>query len=45
MHYIVKVPTGAQLTVDDVNGTITVTGADVDSKISTVNGGITIRKR
>ena len=40
MPFDIRLPTGAQLTVDDVNGTITVTGADVDSKISTVNGDI-----
>ncbi len=40
MHYVVKVPAGARLTVDDVNGSITVTGGDVDSRINTVNGDI-----
>lgn len=40
MRYSVKVPAGALLTVDDVNGNITVTGADVESKVTTVNGDI-----
>ena len=41
MHYVVRVPAGARLTIDDVNGNVTVTGADVDSKVNTVNGDIT----
>lgn len=40
MHYSVKVPAGALLTVDNVNGNVTITGADVESKINTVNGDI-----
>lgn len=40
MHYVVRVPAGAKLNVDDVNGNVTVTGADADSKIETVNGDI-----
>ena len=40
MHYVVRVPIGARLTVDDVNGDVTVTGADADSRINTVNGDI-----
>lgn len=40
MHYVVKVPAGAKLSVDDVNGSITIAGADVESKINTVNGDI-----
>lgn len=40
MRYTVRVPAGARLTVDDVNGNVTVTGADADSKINTVNGDI-----
>ena len=40
MHYIVRVPAGAKLNVDDVNGNVTVTGADADSKIETVNGDV-----
>lgn len=41
MHYVVRVPAGAKLSIDDVNGNVTVTGADNDSKIETVNGDIT----
>jgi DUF4097 and DUF4098 domain-containing protein YvlB len=41
MHYIVHVPAGARLNVDDVNGNVTVTGAGDDSKIETVNGDVT----
>ena len=41
MHYVVKVPAGARLIVGNVNGNVTVSGADVDSKITTVNGDIT----
>jgi len=40
MRYLVKVPAGARLTVDDVNGNVTVTGVDVDAKIATVNGDV-----
>ncbi len=40
MRYSVKVPAGALLTVDDVNGNVTITGADVESKINIVNGDI-----
>jgi DUF4097 and DUF4098 domain-containing protein YvlB len=40
MRYVVHVPAGARLVVDDVNGSVTVTGADADSKINTVNGDI-----
>jgi DUF4097 and DUF4098 domain-containing protein YvlB len=41
MHYVVHVPVGARLDVDDVNGSVTVTGAGEDSKIETVNGDVT----
>lgn len=40
MHYVVRVPAGAKLAVDDVNGNVTVTGGDADSKIETVNGDV-----
>lgn len=40
MRYVVRVPAGAMLSIDNVNGNITVTGADNDSKIDTVNGDI-----
>ena len=40
MHYVVRVPTGAKLAVDDVNGNVTVTGGDADSKIETMNGDV-----
>ncbi len=40
MHYVVHVPAGARLDVDDVNGNVTVTGAGDDSKIETVNGDV-----
>jgi DUF4097 and DUF4098 domain-containing protein YvlB len=40
MHYVVKVPAGARVSVDNVNGNVTVTGADADSKIETVNGDV-----
>jgi len=40
MRYSVKVPAGALLTVENVNGNISITGADVESKIATVNGDI-----
>ena len=40
MRYSVSVPAGALLTVDNVNGNVTITGADVESKINTVNGDI-----
>jgi hypothetical protein len=40
MHYVVRVPLNAQLIVDDVNGTVTVTGAGSDAKIETVNGDV-----
>jgi len=40
MHYVVRVPAGARLTVDDVNGNVTVTGGDADARINTVNGDI-----
>ncbi len=40
MHYVVHVPVGARLDVDDVNGNVTVTGAGEDSRIETVNGDV-----
>ncbi len=40
MHYVVHLPAGARLDVDDVNGNVTVTGAGEDSKIETVNGDV-----
>jgi putative adhesin len=40
MHYVVKIPAGARVSVDNVNGNVSVTGADVDSKIETVNGDL-----
>jgi DUF4097 and DUF4098 domain-containing protein YvlB len=40
MRYTVRVPLNAKLVVDDVNGSVTVTGAGTDSKIETVNGDI-----
>jgi DUF4097 and DUF4098 domain-containing protein YvlB len=40
MHYVVKVPAGARLSVDNVNGTVTVTGADADASVETVNGDV-----
>jgi hypothetical protein len=40
MRYVVHVPAGARLDVDDVNGNVTVTGAGEDSKIETVNGDV-----
>jgi DUF4097 and DUF4098 domain-containing protein YvlB len=40
MRYTVRVPAGARLTVDDVNGSVTVTGADADSHVNTVNGDV-----
>lgn len=40
MHYVVKVPAGARLSVDNVNGTVTVTGADADARVETVNGDL-----
>jgi len=40
MHYVVKVPAGARLAVDNVNGTVTITGADAESKVETVNGDV-----
>lgn len=41
MHYVVRVPAGVRLTIGDVNGNVTVTGADADSKVETVNGDVT----
>lgn len=40
MHYVVQVPAGVRLEVDNVNGSVSVTGADVDSRIETVNGDV-----
>lgn len=40
MHYVVRVPAGARLSVDDVNGNVTVTGTDGDAKLETVNGDV-----
>jgi Putative adhesin len=40
MRYLVRVPVGALLTVDNVNGNVSITGAGVESKIATVNGDI-----
>ena len=40
MHYVVRIPAGVRLVVSDVNGNVSVTGADVDSKIETVNGDV-----
>jgi DUF4097 and DUF4098 domain-containing protein YvlB len=41
MHYVVRVPAGVRLVVSNVNGNVSVTGADVESKIETVNGDLT----
>ena len=40
MHYVVRVPAGARLVVSNVNGNVSVTGADADSQIETVNGDV-----
>ncbi len=40
MNYWVRIPPGARLTIENVNGNVTVTGADVDSRIETVNGDV-----
>jgi DUF4097 and DUF4098 domain-containing protein YvlB len=40
MHYVVRVPAGVRLVVSNVNGSVSVMGADVDSKIETVNGDL-----
>jgi Putative adhesin len=40
MHYAVRVPAGVRLVVANVNGDVSVTGADVESKIETVNGDV-----
>jgi hypothetical protein len=40
MHYTVHVPAGVRLVVSNVNGDVSVTGADVESKIETVNGDV-----
>jgi DUF4097 and DUF4098 domain-containing protein YvlB len=41
MHYVVRIPAGVRLVVSNVNGNVSVTGADVESKIETVNGDVT----
>jgi DUF4097 and DUF4098 domain-containing protein YvlB len=40
MHYEVRVPTGARLEVDNVNGMVTIRGVDTPADIATVNGDI-----
>jgi Putative adhesin len=40
MRYVVHVPAGARLDVNDVNGNVTVTGVGGDSRIETVNGDV-----
>ncbi|MGH7584368.1 MAG: DUF4097 family beta strand repeat-containing protein, partial [Gemmatimonadales bacterium] len=39
-RYDVRVPSGVDLVVDDVNGTIHSTGTDTDAKLETVNGDV-----
>jgi hypothetical protein len=41
MHYVAHVPDGADLTVNDVNGAIAVTGVNADAHIEGVNGNVT----
>ena len=41
MHYVVQVPAGVRLEVSNVNGNVSVSGADVDSKVDVVNGDVT----
>ncbi len=40
MNYSVKVPAGARLSVDNVNGNVTVSGGEADTKIDMVNGNL-----
>lgn len=40
MHYVVRVPAGVKLSVDDVNGSISATGIDADASLNTVNGDV-----
>ncbi len=40
MHYVAHVPDGAELTVDNVNGAITVSGVNAHAHIDDVNGDV-----
>ncbi len=41
MHYVVSVPRGVRLSVDNVNGEVDARGLDATATIATVNGGLT----